>query len=390
MVNLCLKSCCLIPAISLWLGLAVAQLARCSDQVHVLIGTYTSGQSKGIYSFRLNPENGTLTPLGAPAETPNPSYVILSKDRRFVYAVNELHGSGDQEGGVSAFRFVPGSGELTFINRVSSVGEDPCYLSLSPDGRELFVANYSSGSLTAVDVRPDGGLAGPVETLSHTGRGPNPERQKSAHVHMVLPAPDDSLLFATDLGEDKIYAYRSTSGQPHLPLTVAEPAFTKVSPGAGPRHFAFGSRGQVLYLIEEMGEEIRVFKRSGAQLTEQQTVRVAPKEWPDDTGAAALHLSPDGKFLYASNRADANELVTYAIDPGSGLLSPGEHQSSLGKKPRDFGIDPSGRWLIVANQDSNSLVVFRRDVDSGRLSPVGQPVEIGSPVCVQIFSAPND
>jgi 6-phosphogluconolactonase len=358
-----------------------------SGRFDVLVGTYTSTKSKGIYSFRFDADTGDLQPLGAPAETVNPSYLVVSPDQRFVYAVNELHGCGNEQGAVSAFRFDAASGALTFINKVSSLGEDPCYLSLSPDGQNLFVANYSSGSLSALAVQADGSLAGPVETLSHVGHGPNPERQKAAHVHMVLPSPDNQFLFATDLGEDRVYAYRCEPGSQAFPLRQAEPPFTVVAPGAGPRHLAFSQDGRFVYLIEEMAEGVVAFKRHAARLEPIQTVRVADEPWPDDTGAAALHFSPDGKFLYASNRANANELAIYSVDTQAGTLTPVGHQASLGKKPRDFCIDPTGRFLLVANQDSDNVVIFRPDLQTGILTPTGKSVEVGSPVCLQVVPA---
>ena len=372
-----------------WLGdVASIQATEPTNGFDLLVGTYTSGKSKGIYSFRFNADTGDLQPLASPAETVNPSYLVVSADEKFVYAVNELHGCGNEQGAVSAFHFDAASGALTFINKVSSVGEDPCYVSLSPDGHNLFVANYSSGGLSALAVQADGSLSGPVETLTHLGHGPNPERQKSAHVHMVLPAPDHDFLFATDLGEDRVYAYRLEPGNQAFPLQPAEPPFTAVTAGVGPRHLAFGHDGRFVYLIEEMGEAIVVFKRDGARLDSVQTVRVADKEWPDDTGAAALHLSPDGKFVYASNRANANELVIYSVDPQDGTLMAVGHQASLGVKPRDFCIDPTGKFLVVANQDSDNLVIFKRDLETGGLTSTGKPVEVGSPVCVQVVPVP--
>jgi 6-phosphogluconolactonase len=369
----------------LWLtGASVSQGAEPGDRFDVLVGTYTSGKSKGIYSFRFDADSGDLQPLAAPAETVNPSYLVVSPDEKFVYAVNELHGCGNEQGAVSAFRFDAASGALTFMNKVPSMGEDPCYVSLSPDGENLFVANYSSGSLSALAVEADGSLAGPVETLGHVGHGPNPERQKAAHVHMVSPSPDSQFLFATDLGEDRVYAYRCETGSQAFPLRPAEPPFTVVASGAGPRHLAFSQDGRFIYLIEEMGQALVVFKHDAARLEPIQTVRVADEPWPGDTGAAALHFSPNGKFLYASNRANANELVIYSVDAQTGTLMPVGHQESLGKKPRDFCIDPTGKFLLVANQDSDNVVIFRRDLQTGALTPTGKSVEVGSPVCLQM------
>jgi 6-phosphogluconolactonase len=366
----------------LWASLSCMPAGQAAESPNgnsfdVLVGTYTSGKSKGIYSFRFNADTGDLQPLASPAETVNPSYFVVSPDKKFVYAVNELHGCGNEQGAVSAFRFDAASGALTFINKVPAFGDDPCYVSLSPDGQNVFVANYSSGNLSALAVEPDGSLAGPVETLTHVGHGPNPERQKSAHVHMVIPSPDNQFLFATDLGEDRVYAYRCEPGSPTFPLLPAQPPFTVVSPGAGPRHLAFSHDGRFVYLIEEMGEAVVVFRIHGPHLEPIQTVRVAAEEWPHDIGAAALHFSPDGKFLYASNRANANDLAIYSVDSQAGTLTPVGHQSSIGTKPRDFCIDPTGKFLVVANQDSDNLVIFKRNPETGSLTPLGRSVEVG-------------
>ena len=234
-----------------WLGCVLPSQAEPANNnsFDLLVGTYTSGKSKGIYSFRFNADTGDLQPLATPAETVNPSYLVVSPDNKFVYAVNELHGCGNEQGAVSAFHFDAASGALTFINKVPALGDDPCYISLSPDGS----------------------LAGPVQTLTHVGHGPNPERQKSAHVHMVIPSPDNEFLFATDLGEDRVYAYRCEPGSQAFPLRPAHPPYTVISSGAGPRHLAFSHDGRFVYLIEEMGEAVVVFERHEARLESIQT-----------------------------------------------------------------------------------------------------------------------
>lgn len=346
----------------------------------MLVGTYTEGKSKGIYSFRFNADTGDMRPLASPAETANPSYLVISPDHKFVYAVNELH---DNQGAVSAFRFDPESSSLTFINQEPSGGDDPCHLSLSRDGKNLFVANYSSGNLSALPINKDGSLAAPVQTLTHSGSGQNPERQKSAHVHIVQPSPDGSFLFATDLGIDRIYVYDYEPDNRERPLKPADPPYKQLAPGSGPRHLVFSNDGRFVYVIEEMGEAIDAFKRNNAHLDFIQRVRFAEHDWPGDAGAAAVHLSPDGRFLYASNRATANELVIYSVDSQAGTLTLVARQDSLGIKPRDFCIDPTGKFLVVANQDSGNLVVFKRDPQSGALTSTGKTVELDSPVCVK-------
>ncbi|HEY5811174.1 MAG TPA: lactonase family protein [Terrimicrobiaceae bacterium] len=354
-----------------------------SSDITLLVGAYTARTSKGIYSFRFNSDTGDIQPLASPAaETANPSYVVVSRDHEFVYAVNELHGAN--QGTVSAFQFEPRSGALTFLNKVSSKGDDPCHLSLSPAADKLFVANYSSGNLSVIPINKDGSLATSVQTLTHSGKGPNLDRQQSAHVHMVEPSPDGLLLFATDLGEDRLYVYEYSSINKERPLQPAAPPYEQLDAGSGPRHFAFSNDGRFVYVIEEMGEAVVVLRRDRARLKVVEKIPVAEKEWPGDAGAAALHLSPDGRFLYASNRADANELVIYSVNTEDGTLKMVARQASLATKPRDFCIDPQGRFLVVAGQESGNLVIFRRDLESGTLTPTGKTVALDSPVCVKM------
>lgn len=362
--------------------------AQPADGVYdLIVGTYTGGKSEGIYVYRFDTRTGDATPVSV-AKTVNPSYLAVSRDRRFVYAVNELPGDdgpASQRGGVSAFGFDPASGQLTFLNQVSAEGNDPCYLSLSPDGRYLFVANYSvaadpGGSFAVLPVKQDGTLGAAVLTLHHEGGGPVKGRQDNAHVHSTVFSPDGRFLYAQDLGADKLYTYRYTPDGTSV-VSPADWQYTQMKAGTGPRHLVFSDDGRYAYLTNELAATVTVLRDAGGRLVAEQTESLVEPGFKGVVdAAAALRLSPDGRFLYASNRGDANDISIFAVDRASGKLARVGRQSSLGKSPREFAIDPTGQWLIVGNQKSDTAYVFRRDPQTGLLGPDPKRLDIGSPV----------
>lgn len=318
-----------------------------------------------------------------------------SRDGRTVYAVNELpgdNGPAGQRGGISAFRFDAKTGALTFLDRVSSEGNDPCYLSLSPDGRYLVTANYSvasdpGGSFAVFPLRDDGQVGNAVLTVHHEGTGPVQGRQDGAHVHSTVFSPDGRYLFVQDLGADKLYAYRYTPYGSRGLLGPTGRRYAVAKPGAGPRHLAFGADGQYAYATNELDATVTVYRHRDGELTPVETVPLVAPGFHGKVGAAAIHLSPDGRFLYASNRGDANEIVIFAVDAASGRLSLVGRQSSLGRTPREFLIDPSGKWLIVGNQDSDTFYVFGRDIATGKLDANPRKVAVGRPVDFKLVPA---
>ncbi|WP_081689190.1 lactonase family protein [Inquilinus limosus] len=360
---------------------------------NLLVGTYTGGGSDGLYVYRFDSNTGSVTPVSS-VKTENPSYLVPTRDGRTVYAVNELpgdNGPASQRGGISAFGFDARTGTLTFLNRVSATGNDPCYLSLSPDGRYLVAANYSvaadpGGSFSVFPLSADGRVGAAVQTVHHEGSGPVRGRQDSAHVHSTVFSPDGRSLFVQDLGADRIFEYRYTpDGVRRLFISTGD---TPVAAGSGPRHLVFSANGRFAYVTNELNASVGVYGYRDGRLTHIETVPMSEPGFKGRVGAAALHLSPDGRFLYASNRGDANEIVIYAVDAGSGRLTLVGRQSTLGRTPREFLIDPSGRWLIVGNQDSDSFYVFRRDVATGELDPDGQKISVGKPVDFKLVPVP--
>lgn len=354
---------------------------------NLLVGTYTGSGSDGIYVYRFDTDSGRVSPVSS-AKAENPSYLVASRDGRHVYAVNELPGDAGPasvRGGVSAFDFDAKTGALKFVNRVSAQGNDPCYLSLSPDGRYLVVANYSvasdpGGSFSVFPVEATGALGAAVLNVHHEGTGPVKGRQDGAHVHSTVFSPNGKYLFVQDLGADKLYSYRYTPDGSRGLIGPTESRYTLAKAGSGPRHLVFGANGRFAYVTNELNASVDVYRYDDGRLAHVETVPMTAPGFAGKVGGGALHLSPDGRFLYATNRGDANDIVIYAVNAADGKLTLVGRQSSLGKTPREFAIDPSGKWLIVGNQDSDSVFVFRRDIASGRLEPNPARIRIDKPV----------
>jgi 6-phosphogluconolactonase len=339
------------------------------------VGTYTRPNgSKGIYHFRLNPGNGALSGGELAAESKSPSFLALHPNKKFLYAVNEVDGSG----GVSAFA-IEADGKLRRLNEQPSRGAGACHLSVDAAGKTVFVANYGAGNIAALPIQADGSLAPATGFVQHHGSSVNPQRQKEPHAHSIYPSNDGKLVYACDLGTDKIYIYRfdSKTGE----LTAHDPASASVPPGSGPRHLAF--LPGFAYVINEMGNTVSVFQHDAAagKLTSLQTISTLPAGFSGDSTTAEIFAHPNGKFIYGSNRGH-DSIAVFRIDPGSGKLALVEHEATQGKSPRNFAISPDGRWLIAANQQTNNLVVFKVDESSGALTPANQSAPLGAPVCV--------
>ena len=347
----------------------------------LVVGTYTTGTSKGIVVYRFYTQSGKLAYLSQVDGVTNPSYLTLSKNNKFIYAVNEV-----TKGEVSSFTFDAKTGRMDFINKQSSLGADPCYIAVDKAQKNVFVANYSSGQVAVLPINKDGSLANGSETVRNDGQGPNKERQQGPHAHMSILSPDEKYLFYNDLGTDKINIYRYRAGK-ESPLTGANPAFVSVTPGSGPRHLEFSVDKKRAYLLTEMGSNIFVFDYDNGKFKQKQVITLLPDGFTGKTAAAAIHISPDGRFLYASNRLETNEISCYAVNQETGELTFVSRQPTYGKNPRDFAIDPSGNYLVVANQGSDNMFVFKIDQNTGKLQQTGIKIDIGNPVCLKFTSA---
>jgi len=347
----------------------------------LVIGTYTKGTSKGIYVYRFYTETGKFAYLSQVA-TSNPSYLCVSSNNKFVYAVNE----DGKDGGVSSFGFDAKTGVLTPINNQPSQGADPCYISVDKAQKNVFVANYSSGSLSVLPVNADGSLGAVKQNIKDEGKGPNEARQEGPHVHTAVLSPDEKFLFYSDLGTDKLNAtrYKPSDAQPLTPLPEN---LTTVMAGNGPRHIDFSPDHKYVYLITEMAGNIYTYEYHGGKLKQVQSITMLPDGFTGEVGAADIHISPDGRFLYASNRGTANDIVTFSINKDNGQLTYVDRISSMGKGPRNFVIDPTGAFLLAANQNSDSIIIYKIDKTTGKLTAMGSRLTLGNPVCLKFAPA---
>lgn len=347
-----------------------------AQKYNLLIGTYTNkGNSEGIYVYDYDSKTAE-TKLKSTANAVNPSYLTVSKDKKFVYSVNE---SGANSA-VSAFDFNSASGNLTFLNKQASEGADPCYIIV--DGENVILANYSGGTISVFGRNEDGTLTKVKQVIKHKGKSIDPKkRQESAHVHQVKFTPDKKYLIVNDLGEDITYIYKYDAKNPE-PLTV--PRAFKTNAGAGPRHLAFTPNGKFVYIAHEFSGDIIAFSYANGDLHKLQEISTTVKNFKGKIDAADIHVSADGKFLYETNRGDLNTISLFAI-ANDGKLTFIETISTLGKGPRNFAIDPSGNHLLVAHQYTNDVVIFNRDSKTGRLKDSGKRINVGVPVCL-VFS----
>jgi 6-phosphogluconolactonase len=344
----------------------------------LIIGTYTtSNNTDGIWVYDFNTQTGDFNLKSKVSGVANPSYLAIDRSGKHVYSINEV-----KDGGVSAYAFNSASGELTFLNRVSSGGDGPCYVSVDDKDKYVFAANYGSGSLSAISLKEDGSLSSDIQTIQQEGSSIDKSRQQGPHVHSTVLSPDNHFLLTPNLGIDKVSIYQFDASKSSQPLTPAEPAFITVKPGSGPRHIIFHPNSKYVYLIHEMGSMVTAFDYKNGKLTEKQTITMLSPDFKGRVGAADIHISPDGKFLYGSNRGNANELVIYAINKDGNLTYAGR-QSTLGRTPRNFAIDPTGKFLLVANQDSNEVIVFNRDSKTGLLTPTDKKLQVSKPVCLK-------
>ena len=297
-------------------------------------------------------------------------------------------------GRASSVAIDPKTNELTLINQVKTLGEEPTHSSLSADERYLFVANYGvhadpGGSLAVLPINAEGQLQPVTQMSSHPASKVNPERQMSAHVHSVVSSPDGKFVYASDLGADKVFVYRyDPAANPEHPLVAAEPAFIELPPGSGPRHLLFSKDGKHAYLTTEMSAQVFVFDYDNGRLKQRQALELAKGMPAQNRAAGAVHASADGKFLYVSNRGKANEILVFAINPDNGELSEIQRRSVDGDHPREFALSPNGKFLLIANQMSNAIVVLERDPATGKLGKTVQTLAMDAPSDVKFINRP--
>ncbi len=349
--------------------------------INLIVGTYTNTcYSKGIYVYEFNTDNGHMRLKKSSDSIVNPSFVALSKDEKYIYAVNE----NGVESTVSAFSFDAVSGRPTFINMESSKGADPCYL--INDESNVIVANYTGGNISVFGKKPDGSLTEAKQVIQHFGKGLNAERQEKPHVHMVYFSPDKKYVLSNDLGTDKIYVYNYNPTASTEVLSLKDSVSVKA--GSGPRHLTFSKNGKNIYLLQELDGSLTTFDYEDGKLTQIDETSILPADFKGNFSSADIHISPNGKFLYASNRGEANNISIFKIMKKGKLELKGQ-VSTMGKGPRNFVIDPTGKFLLVAHQYTNNIVVFKINKRKGTLTDTGSRFDLCSPVCL-IFTKQSE
>jgi 6-phosphogluconolactonase len=352
------------------------------------VGTYTTKQSsKGIYAYRFDATTGRLTSIGLGAESADPSFVAVHPNGKYLYAVNEISDfNGMKSGAVSAFAIDADSGALKLLNQVSTHGAGPCYVSLDKTGTFVLVANYDGGSVATFRVQDDGSLSLVKGFVQHSGSSVDKTRQEGPHAHWIGVSPDNRFALAADLGLDDVLVYQFDSYKGSL--TPNNAPYGEVKPGSGPRHVAFHPNGKVVYVLNEMGSTVTAFTWSAQKglLSAFQTIPTVGKDYSGVKEAAELVVHPNGNFLYASNRGSADSITIFTIDAAKGTLKLAGEVPTKGATPRNFAIDPTGAFLLVANQNSGSIFVFRIDPATGGLTPVGQETQVPAPVCIAFVS----
>lgn len=341
------------------------------------IGTYTKGDSKGVYSFTLDTEAAKITEVKAVAHLENPTYLNISKDNRYLYSVMK---KGD-EGGVASFSINEGSGELEPINKQLLAGSSPCHVSLDSKSRFLFSANYHKGTVESYLLDSNtGSIFPPVSIIQHEGSGPDP-RQEKPHTHFAGVTPDQKYLVVVELGTDCLLTYQvNEDGK------LAEVSRLPLKGGSGPRHLAFHPNKKFAYIMTEFSSEViaLTYHPENGHFTEKQYISTLPINFTENNQGSAIHLSADGRFVYAGNRGH-NSIAVFSVDRETGELSFVEHVSTEGDWPRDFSLDPTEKFLVASNQESSNLVLYARDEGTGKLTLLESDVVVPHPVCVKFL-----
>jgi 6-phosphogluconolactonase len=359
-----------------------AGFAAEKDGARLLAGTQTSGSSKGIYSYSFAASTGDLTELGLAAEAENPTFLALRPDGKTVFVANELDKFEGKDGGaVSTFSLDRTKMRLSKVSQVASGGGGTCHVGFDRTGKAAFAANYGGGSAASFAVGTGGTLSPAVSFFQYSGQGPDKKRQEAPHAHRVTVSPDNRFLLVNDLGLDTIHIYRLDAAT--AKLVPNEPAAWKSAPGAGPRALQFHPNGRVAYCVTEMTSSVVVLRwdsERGALETVQEVV-MRPADFSGVTGGDDIVLDKEGRFAYATDRFD-DIVVTFAISPTDGKLIVVDRMPCGGKVPRHLALDPSGRWLLVANQVSDNISVLARDEKTGKLTDAGKSFPLSRPQCL--------
>lgn len=360
-------------------------LLHAQNKEYLYVGTYSVRDGDGIYVYEFNRAKRLLTLVQRVKTLESPTYLEIHPSKKFLYAVNRGSISPTEPGGsVTAYSINKTNGKITFLGHRQSFGSNPCHISIDKTGNYAFVSNYAEGNLVVFPLFEDGLIGNPTDSKKYFGNSINTNRQESPHVHMTRVSPDNRFVFVSDLGTDKIYSYQFDAENGKLTSTAQ--GEIKVMPGAGPRHFAFHPSGKSLYLVEELYSTVCQFEyqtTSGSLKIVKDSIPTLPPAYAEKNASADVHVHPNGRFLYISNRG-ANTIVIFSILADGTLKRIGE-QPTQGKTPRNFVIDKKGEFLMVGNQESDSIVMFRINPKTGKLTPLPNTIKVKSPACLKLY-----
>ncbi len=340
---------------------------------HLIVGTYTNRTSEGIYVYEFNARTGAVKSVSVASGLKNPSFLTVAPGGKNIYAVAE----NEPDGSVYALQFNSATGQLKLMNEQSSGGAHPCYIDIDHAGNRLVVANYTSASVSVLPVKENKLVGELLQNIPHTGSSINPDRQTSPHPHSAVFGAKNNDVFVPDLGQDKIIQYQLEKAG-----TLKEVGFVQAEPGSGPRHLIFHPNQKFAYVINELNASIIAYQYDKT-LIPIQTIKTLPDDFTGKNWCADIHVSPDGLFLYGTNRGH-DSIVCYKIDPATGQLTFVERQSVQGKWPRNFMIDPTGNFVLVANQETDNITIFQRNKTTGKLTFTGNEIKVSMPVCLRM------
>ncbi|MEO2046274.1 MAG: lactonase family protein [Pirellulales bacterium] len=362
--------------------LLIANHVASADETLVFISAFAAGDQGAIHAYQLDFSSGQLKQIHKTTDTEHPFFLALSPDNKFLYSIHAKSFGGEENEHVAAYEIVGTSGELKLLNRQSTLGTAACYLDVDATGKTVVVVNYATGSLASLPVRADGSLGEAATFVQHEGTSVDPSRQEGPHTHCSVVSPDNRFVYAADLGLDQVLGYRLDSKTSQL--SPNEQPFVKTSPGAGPRHLTFHPNGKHVYVINELTNSVSMFdyNSESGQLTKRQTISTLPEDFDGTSHCADLKITPNGRFLYGTNRGH-DSLAAYEIGDDGHLTLLGI-EPSLGKGPQNLAIAPGGKLLLCANMSGNNVAVFQINPKTGGLKSIGEPTEITSPSCIMI------
>ncbi len=366
-----------------YLGLVASMLGVGSvsaDDPLLFVSSFKAGEEGAIHAFKWNLATGALTPAASTTDVEHPFFLALSPDNKFLYSIHAKQFSGPNDEEVAAYKLEGKTGKLTLLNRQSSLGTASCYLDVDTTGKTLVVANYTTGDVASLPIKPDGSL-GPAGTeIVHKGSSVNASRQKEPHAHCFVISPDNRFALAADLGTDQVFCYRLDAEK--STIAANDPAFVRSPPGSGPRHLTFHPNGKRVYVINELLNTVSAYNWADGTLTEFQTISTLPEGFTGVTHTADVKITPNGKFLYGTNRGH-DSLAAYSIGD-DGKLTLIEIVPSRGAGPQNLLISPDGKWLLCANMPGNNLSLFAIDQKTGKITPQGETVPVAMPSCLML------